>query len=89
MEGEGERRTSGLIQALFDRLELCFELLILHGQTTICVLQQRFQVLDAFVACKQFAFGNARLLLQSRILVNELTLGHVSFSTWNGQRKWS
>ena len=44
----------------------------------IGVLQQRLEVLNALVAGKKLALRNARLLLQSRVLVDELRSDLVS-----------
>ena len=64
--------TACLVKSLLDGLQLCLKLLVLDGQPAVCVLQHCLQILYPLVTSEQLAFGDASLLLESRVLVNEL-----------------
>ena len=64
--------TPCLIQTLLDGLQLHLELLVLHRQPAVGILEECLEVLYALVACEQLALRDAGLLLERRILVDEL-----------------
>ena len=64
--------TPCLIQTLLDGLQLHLELLVLHRQPAVGILEECLEVLYALVACEEFALRGPRLLLERRILVDKL-----------------
>lgn len=48
--GETRNLTSGLVQPLFDSLQLSFELLVLNCQSAVGVLKESLKVLNALVS---------------------------------------
>ena len=65
-------RTARLVQPILHRLQLRLKLLVLHRQPTVGILQQGLEVLYPLVAREEFPFCNSRLLLERRVLVDEL-----------------
>lgn len=46
------------------------------SQLVLAVLEEALQALNTFVACNQLSFRDGHLLLQSAVLLDELTLHH-------------
>ena len=65
-------RTARLVEPFLHRLQLRLELLVLHRQPTVGILEQGLQVLYPLVPCQQLALCDARFLLQSGVLVDQL-----------------
>ena len=69
-------RTARLVEPFLHRLQLRLELLVLHRQPTVGILEQGLQVLYPLVPCQQLALRDTRFLLQSGILVDQLEILH-------------
>ena len=65
-------RTARLVEPFLHRLQLRLELLVLHRQPTVGILEQGLQVLYPLVPCQQLALCDTRFLLQSGVLVDQL-----------------
>ena len=65
-------RTARLVQPILNGLQLRLELLILQRKTAVSVLKQCLEILYPLVAREELPFCNSRLLLERRVLVDEL-----------------
>ena len=65
-------RTARLVEPLLHRLELRLELLVLHCQPAVRILEQGLEVLYPLIPRQQLALCNARFLLEGRVLVDKL-----------------
>ena len=65
-------RTARLVEPFLHRLELRLELLVLHRQPTVGILEQSLEVLYPLITSQQLALRDTRFLLESRVLVHKL-----------------
>lgn len=63
-----------LFHAFADCLKLLFKLGVLHFEFFVCFGQNNLEVLNAFVASCELAFGNRNVLLEQRVLLDESLL---------------
>jgi hypothetical protein len=68
-----------LVEAIFHGLELGLELLVLHGQSAISILQQGFEILYPLVSRKKLPLGNPGFLLKRRVLIDKLRVLNSEF----------